>query len=66
MVRLIHVAQILLSINQCFRAVLLLFEGVSERQSRRRHSITQWAMAGVLMLLTAYKLFSYRNQMNQT
>ena len=53
-------------INRCFRAAFLSFEGAPELQSRHRHPIAQWTMAGVLMLLTAYKLLSYRNQMNHT
>jgi hypothetical protein len=53
-------------INQCFRAAFLSVEGASELQSCHRHPVTQLTMAGVLMLLTAYKLFSYRNEMNQT
>ena len=55
-----------LVINLCFRAAFLSVEGVSEPQSGHRHPVTQWTMAGVLMLITAYKLFSYRNEMNQT
>jgi hypothetical protein len=64
-VRLILVAPILLSI--CVLG--LHFYPLKVRYSSkaaRRHPITQCTMAGVLMLLTAYKLFSYRNEkMNQ-